>query len=134
MSTVGPHSLENYAVHQLEPIVAIMGVGVKRLKCFAVGSAVTHLLLDYGDGRLATFTLSPQPWAELNYMVSDGETGRRLHSDDHTFYHNLMKAILDFFVHGILPVRKEETLEILAIIDTTKKARAAQDTWFDITG
>lgn len=132
VSTVGPHSLANYAVHQLEPIVALMGPGVKRLKAFAVGSAVTQLILDYGDGRLASFTQTPQPWAEFNFMVSDGETGKRLVSDDRNFYHNLMKAILDFFVTGEPPVPHEETLEILAVIDAARAARQRPDTWFDI--
>lgn len=132
VSTVGPHSLDSYAVHQLEPIVALMGTGVKRLKGFAVGSAVTQLILDYGDGRMANFVQSPQPWAEFNFMVSDGETGQRLVSDDSNFYHNLAKAILDFFVHGVCPVRKEETLEILSIIDAARIARVRQDTWLDI--
>lgn len=132
VSTVGPHSLANYAVHQLEPILALMGPGVKRLKAFAVGSAVTQLILDYGDGRLASFMQTPQPWAEFNFMVSDGETGKRLISDDRNFYHNLMKAILDFFVTGETPVPHEETLEILAIIDAARAARQRPDTWLDI--
>jgi predicted dehydrogenase len=132
MSTVGPHSLANYAVHQLEPIAAVMGAGVKRIKAFAAGGAVTQLILDYGDGRLASFTQTPQPWAEFNFMVSDGETGRRLHSDDSNFYLNLMKAVLDFFVHGIVPVPREETLEIIAIIEAAAKARENQDQWVEI--
>jgi predicted dehydrogenase len=132
ISTVGPHSLENYAVHQLEPIVAIMGTGVLRMKAFAVGSAVTQLTLDYGNGRLASFTQTPQPWAEFNFMVSDGETGRRLHSDDSNFYENLMKAILDFFVSGVPPVKKEETLEIISLIETAKMARSHPDEWVSI--
>lgn len=132
VSTVGPHSLANYAVHQLEPIVALMGPGVKRVKAFAVGSAVTQLILDYGDGRLASFMQTPQPWAEFNFMVSDGETGKRLISDDRNFYHNLMRAILDFFVTGETPVPHEETLEILAIIDAARAARQRPDTWLDI--
>lgn len=132
VSTVGPHSLDNYAVHQLEPIVTLMGTGVRRIKGFAVGSAVTQLILDYGEGRMASFMQSPQPWAEFNFMVSDGETGQRLVSDDRNFYHNLSKAILDFFVHGICPVRKEETLEILAIIDAARVARQRPDTWLEI--
>ncbi len=132
VSTVGPHSLDSYAVHQLEPIVALMGVGVKRLKAFSVGNRVTQLILDYGDGRLASFTQTPQPWAEFNFMVSDGETGQRLKSDDRNFYHNLAKAIMDFFVYGVCPVRKEETLEILAIIDAARTARNDPDVWFDI--
>lgn len=132
VSTVGPHSLDSYAVHQLEPIVALMGPGVKRLKAFAVGSAVTQLILDYGDGRLASFMQSPQPYAEFNFMVSDGESGARLKSDDRNFYSNLMKAILDFFVTKAVPVPHEETLEILAIIDTAREARRRPDTWIDI--
>lgn len=132
VSTVGPHSLDNYAVHQLEPIVALMGTGVRRIKGFSVGSAVTQLILDYGDGRMANFVQSPQPWAEFNFMVSDGETGQRLVSDDRNFYHNLAKAIMDFFVHGICPVAKEETLEILAIIDAAREARQKPDTWIEI--
>lgn len=132
VSTVGPHSLDSYAVHQLEPIVALMGTGVKRIKGFAVGSAVTQLVLDYGEGRMASFVQSPQPWAEFNFMVSDGETGQRLISDDRDFYHNLAKAIMEFFVHRICPVRKEETLEILAIIDAARIARVQQDVWMDI--
>lgn len=132
VSTVGPHSLDSYAVHQLEPIVALMGPGVKRLKAFAVGSAVTQLILDYGDGRLASFVQSPQPYAEFNFMVSDGESGARLKSDDRNFYPNLMKTILDFFETGKVPVPHEETLEILAIIDTARAARKRTDTWFDI--
>ncbi|MDD4850844.1 MAG: Gfo/Idh/MocA family oxidoreductase [Gemmiger sp.] len=129
VSTVGPHTLDGYAVHQLEPIVALMGTGVKRVKAFSVGSMVTQLILDYGEGRLASFLQSPQPWAEFNFMVSDGETGQRLVSDDSNFYHNLAKAILDFFVHGTCPVPKEETLEILAIIDAARIARTQPDTW-----
>ncbi len=132
VSTVGPHSLASYAVHQLEPIVALMGPGVKRLKAFAVGSAVTQLILDYGDGRLASFVQSPQPYAEFNFMVSDGESGARLKSDDRNFYSNLMQALLGFFVTKAVPVPHEETLEILAIIDAAREARRRPDTWIDI--
>lgn len=132
VSTVGPHSLDRYAVHQLEPIVALMGPGVQRLKAFACGSMVTQLILDYGGGRWASFMQTPQPLAEFNFMVSDGETGQRLISDDSNYYHNLAKAILDFFVHGTVPVPKEETLEILALIDTARAARTQPDTWFPI--
>ncbi|MDR1689409.1 MAG: hypothetical protein LBS21_12475 [Clostridiales bacterium] len=132
MSTAGPHSLANYAVHQLEPIIAVMGVGVKRVKCFSVGLMVTNLLLDYMDGRLASFVQSPQPWAEFNFLVSDGENGRRLPSDENNFYENLMRAILEFFKTGISPVAPEETLEVLAIIEIAEKYRDKFDTWIDM--
>lgn len=97
-----------------------------------MGSAVTQLILDYEDGRLASFVQSPQPYAEFNFMASDGDTGARLKSEDSSFYSNLMKAILDFFVTGEVPVPHEEVLEILAIIDAARAARQRPDIWFDI--
>ena len=135
VSTVGPHSLDRYAVHQLEVISALMGTGIKRLKAFSSGSMVTQLILDYGNGRWASFMQTPQPWAEFNFMVSeDGENGARLVSDDRNFYANLMDAILDFFLTGKPPVSKEETLEILSVIDAARIARKHPDTWFDLQG
>lgn len=130
MSTVGPHDLSNYAVHQLEPIVAVMGTGVKRVKAFSVGSKVTQMIMDYGDGRIASLTQTPNPWAEFNFMVSDGEKGERLDSSD--YYINTMKAILDFFETGVSPVPEEETMEVLRLIDAAKEARRMPDTWMEL--
>ena len=127
MSTVGPHDLSNYAVHQFEPIVAVMGCDIKRVKTFSVGNKVTQLIIDYGGGKLASFTQTPNPWAEFNFMVSDGETGERLDSSD--YYPNLMYAMLDFFGSGVSPVNKEETLTVLALIDAAKDARRYPDEW-----
>lgn len=130
MSTVGPHDLSNYAVHQFEPIVAVMGTGVKRVKAFSVGSKVTQLIMDYGDGRMASFTQTPNPYAEFNFMVSDGEKGERLDSSD--YYINTMKAILDFFETGISPVAEDETIEVLMLIDAARKARQNPDVWLEL--
>lgn len=127
MSTVGPHDLSNYAVHQFEPIVALMGTGVQRVKAFAVGEKVTELILDYGHGRLASFLQTPNPYAEFNFMVSDGSQGQRLESAD--FYENAVHAMLEFFRTGVSAVPEEETLEVLALIDMAKRARLTPDVW-----
>jgi len=130
VSTVGPHSLDNYAVHQFEPMVALMGVGAVRVKAFVAGDNVTQLMIDWGDGRMASFLQSPNPWAEFNFMVSDGINGARLASED--FYIPTMKAILDFFVTGQSPVPEEETLEVLALIDAARTARQTPDVWLSM--
>ena len=130
VSTVGPHSLDNYAVHQFEPIVALMGTGAVRVKAFEAGDNVTQLMIDYGGGRMASFLQTPNPWAEFNFMVSDGTNGARLASEN--FYIPTMKAILDFFMTGISPVPQEETLEVLALIDAARTARTKPDTWLSM--
>ena len=135
VSTVGPHSLDRYAVHQLDPIEALMGSGIKRIKAFSAGDAVTQMILDYGSGRFASFTQTPQPYAEFNFMATQdgcGMNGRRLKSIDSDYYPNLMRAILDFFMTRISPVDIRETLEIVAVIETARKARLDPDVWYDI--
>lgn len=127
VSTVGPHSLDNYAVHQFEPIVALMGIGAVRVKAFEAGDNVTQLMIDYGNGHMASFLQTPNPWAEFNFMVSDGTNGVRLASEN--FYIPTMKAILDFFMTGVSPVSEHETLEVLALIDAARTARTVPDTW-----
>ena len=127
VSTVGPHSLDNYSVHQFEPIVALMGIGAVRVKAFEAGDNVTQLMIDYGNGRIASFLQTPNPWAEFNFMVSDGTNGARLASEN--FYIPTMKAILDFFMTGVSPVSEQETLEVLALIDAARTARTVPDTW-----
>ena len=96
----------------------------------AVGEKVTQLILDYGDGRMASFTQTPNPWAEFNFMVSNGEQGERLDSSD--FYGNTMRAILEFFRTKTSPVPEEESLEILALIDAAKMARQKPDEWMEL--
>ena len=135
VSTVGPHSLDNYAVHQLEVIEALMGPGIQRIKAFAAGEAVTQLILDYGDGRLASFMQTPQPWAEFNFMVTEsgrGTDGKRLVSDDRNFYRNFSNAVLDFFFTKRSPVDLRETLEIVSVIETARRARLCPDEWFGV--
>ena len=135
VSTVGPHSLDRYAVHQLEVIEALMGPGIRRLKAFSAGNAVTQLILDYGDGRWASFMQTPQPWAEFNFMVTEdgcGMNGKRLVSDDRNFYFNLMKAILGFFETREPPVPHEETMEIVRVIEAAREAREHPDIWYSL--
>ncbi|MBR4896358.1 MAG: hypothetical protein IKZ41_08015, partial [Clostridia bacterium] len=105
------------------------------LKAFAAGEGVTQLILDYGDGRLASFMQTPQPWAEFNFMVTPdgcGMNGKRLVSDDRNFYRNLMNAIINFFSAGVSPVPREETLEIVSVIETARTARTRPDEWFAV--
>lgn len=130
ISTVGPGDLSNYSVHQLEVINAVMGTGIQRLKCFPAGDKITNLLLDYGDGRTALFTQTPNPYAEFNFMVSDGQTGRRLASE--AYYENLMRTILTFYADQKIPVAHKDTLEIINIIALAKKARDRPDEWFSL--
>ena len=96
----------------------------------AEADAVTVMLMEYGDGRMASFTQTPNPYAEFNFMVSDGTRGERLDSSD--YYLNTMRVILEFFRTGIPPVSMEETMEILRLIDAAKRGRLMPDQWIEL--
>ena len=135
-AAVGPHSISRYAVHLLEPIVALMGTGAKRVKGYGVGDTVTQMIIDYGGGRIASFLQSPQPFAEFFFCVS--EAGRRregthIHSEEDKYIH-LAKAMLDFFCRGVVPVSQEETLEVMALIDLLYQVRERPDEWIEVAG
>jgi hypothetical protein len=47
-------------------------------------------------------------------------------------FENLISDIFNFFNSGIPPVKKEETLEIMALIDASKKALTGFDQWVNV--
>lgn len=127
--TVGPGSLSNYSVHQLEMMNVLMGNGFKRVKAFGAGEVV-HAIIDYGNGKFATFSQSPT--SEFNLVLSDGTKGHTLPCKE--YYIPFMRRVLQFFTDGIAPVSEESTMEILSIIDTIRAALQEPDTWVEAIG
>lgn len=129
VSTFGPGEYNNYSVHQFEMIVSLMGTGAKRIKSLSTQNG-THLIVEYGSGRQALFTQMSHLPFQVNIQLNDGEGIWIPQCSD--VFALLIEAILTFFETGKPPVPKEETLEIMALIDAGKKALRARDTWITI--
>lgn len=129
-ATTGPGEISNYSVHQLEMMNTLMGNGFLRAKAFPVG-VVSHVIFDYGNGRIATFTQNPTPQLDpiFHLVVSDGTDGYTLECTD--YYIHFMKSVLQFYVDKKPPVAEESTLEVLSMIDTIRAARQKPDEWVD---
>jgi hypothetical protein len=125
-STTGPGGISMYSVHQFEMMNALMGNGFLRLKAFSAGD-VSYCILDYGQGRFATFTQSPK--SDFNLVVSDGTNGCTLECKD--YYINFMKVVLEFYLSKMPPVTYSSTMEIMSMIDTLKAALKNQDIWVE---
>lgn len=123
-ATTGPGGISNYSVHQLEMMNMLMGNGFIRAKGFSTGD-VSHVIFDYGEERLATFTQSPT--SNFNLVVSDGITGCTLECKD--YYINFMKEVLLFYSSKKAPLSRECTMEIMSMIETMKTALLNQDIW-----
>lgn len=111
--TGGGRSFAEYAIHQLEMIVSVMGVNVRKLSLAGdPGKAV--LTLQYDDGRLAVLNYAPRfPFS----FAASGATGSLVCPAVHNEFPNLINAMLDFFATGVSPIPKEQTLCIAALLE-----------------
>jgi hypothetical protein len=128
-ATLGPGLFTNYSVHQLEMIVLLMGTGVKRLKCLSTRNA-RSLILEYGDGRRASMLQMQELPFQVSLQLKSGEGVFISQCSD--MFPRLIHEILDFFETGKSPVPREETLEVMALIEVGLKAVTKDDTWITV--
>ena len=129
VATLGPGQYSNYAVHQLEMIVALLGPGARRIKSLSTGHART-LTLDFADGRRARMTQMANLPFQLALQLAGGESFFIGQCSD--YFPRLIDAILRFFQTGCAPVPRAETLSIMALIEAGQQALTAEDTWIAV--
>jgi len=126
----GPGPLDTYSIHQLEPIVALLGPDIRRL--MYVGTDVWPVIvMEYADGRRAV--MSQHGWECPFGMQIDkkgGTTESIVVSSD--YFNGFIREMADFFLHGNVKVPHEETVAIMAVREAAVKASFSPDTWIDI--
>lgn len=126
LAAFGPGRFENYAVHQLEIIVAMMGTGARRIKSISTQHGKL-LIVDYGDGRLSSMQQMADNPFHASLQLRDGEGVFIQQCSD--FFQRLIEAILRFFETREPAVPKEETLEVMALLEAGTLALEAPDVW-----
>lgn len=130
VGTWGEGAFLNYSIHQIEPIVSLMGVGAKQVM-FMGSEKFPSLYIEYNDGRHASCACYPKRTPFLtNVGYSDGTTDHL--TVDNDFYPNLMKEIISFFETGEIPVPHEQTVEVIAIWSAGLKAMQVPNTWIEV--
>ena len=124
----GGRNFPEYAIHQIEMIVSLLGVGAKELQVCGDEKKLT-VALRYSDERIASMNYSPH-WGFTLAAASD-DTGAQLntHSD---IFPNLLQVILEFYKTKINPIPVAETIEIAAILDAVVKGMAQSGSWIKI--
>lgn len=125
----GGSSFWEYAIHQLEMIVSVMGPGIESLLHTKIANA-DHVVFRFGDGRRAAMTLHPKL----------GFSARILGRDDavqipklSSMFPNLIDAMLEFFRTGIPPVDRAETIHLAHVLRTAIDAEKQPDQWIRIS-
>lgn len=125
-ATAGPGKFANYAVHQLEMIVALLGPGALRVK--SLSSAHGGLLaIEYPGGQRASMLqLAAAPFQVLlQYASGEG----KFIPECSDIFPRQVQMLLDFFESRAAPVPQEETLAIMALLDAGRQALEHTDTW-----
>ena len=116
----GGSTFQEYSIHQIEMIVATMGLGAKsvtRVNC----SGCSHFQVDYADGvRGAAMTYGSFGFSS----VLNGKSGSAFLLQGSQMFENLLDRILEFYTTGISPIDKAETIEVAAIREAALKADA----------
>ena len=126
----GPGVYEIYSIHQIEPVIKLMGCRVKRV--MGLGN-LKHpsLLIEFEDGRLA----------QIQQYCKDGDFRITICDDDNEAVHYLIesdffgffiKGLIAFFDTSIVPVPHEQTVDVISVRETGMKALKTPYQWIDI--
>ena len=127
----GPGNFDTYAIHQIEPIVMLMGSSAKRI--MSVGSGkYESMVIDFENGRRAV--MSHYGWTgvdfEMNINYSDGRTVKIPQMSDS--FPNFIKCLCEFFRTGKTFADHDETISIMGIIEAGNKALEKPCEWIEI--
>ncbi len=121
---------EIYMIHQIEPLVMLLGTDVKRVCNFGT-ERFPVFALEYNSGARTTMVCSTgdHPFRmTLNY-----ENGRHeiieVNSD---FFGNFIKNLIEFYKTGEVLVPHDQTIAVMAIREVCIKALSKPDVWFEV--
>lgn len=116
----GPGKFTNYAIHQVEPIISMMGIGIKRLMHIGTPK-FPALILDFADGRQAI--MQHYGWECPFSMILNYTSGNSKMLKPESDYFNLfIKNLISFFQTGKSTVQSSETVAIVTILEYSLKA------------
>ncbi len=130
ISSLGPGSFENYSIHQIEPIVALMGTDAKRVM-FVGTEAAPSLLIEFAGGRQATIQ---QPGAGCPFMMAvNYESGTcSVVQPASDYFRSFIRDLVTFFETGRASVAPAETIAIMSIIENGLIAAKQPYRWIDL--
>lgn len=128
LSEGGGGNYPEYAIHQIEMIIAAMGIGIRKLR--QIGTEHVCLVeLCYTDGRKAFLNFS----RTHRFAMSIKGLDTTHHFDGMgDFFPRLIDAILRFYLTGQSPITDDETIEIIKVVDASIRALATPDEWVDV--
>lgn len=126
----GPGRFDTYAIHQIEPIVVLMGGEVKRI--MSVGSGYETMVIEFSNGRRAV--MSHYDWKGVDFeMIVNYEDGSIYKVSQMTgYFDNFINRLCTFFKTGETFADHDETISVMGIIEAGNKAIQNPGVWIEI--
>lgn len=126
----GPGRYENYSIHQIEPIVSLMGSNPKRVM-FTGTSTAPSFIIDYGDGRQASMHHLGKG-SPFTLGVTSSEGNCKVMKVESDFFASFIRNLVTFFETGKPAVDPKETIAVITVIEYGHKAMERPFEWIDL--
>ena len=118
-----------YIIHQLEPIVALMGSDVEKVMYLGNVKCPAWQLI-FADGRTASIAFYNNEWG-YTFRINHDKKNEMIKINDDFFKFEIM-AMLEMFRTGKEPIPHAETIAIMAIREACLKAKDQPLQWISV--
>lgn len=125
----GPGTYEIYSIHQIEPIVCLMGSRAKQVM-FTGESNHPSMIIKFEDGRYAQMYQTVHSPFRMTIDKEDNSSYACEMGWD--FFNPFLEEVIKFFDTGVVPVPEEQTIDVIAIREAGFKAMNMPYTWVNI--
>jgi len=127
--SLGPGVFEVYMVHTLEPLFMLMGKA-KRVIALGEGDS-SSLMFDYEKNRRATINFVDNNIGFSTVVrYKNGECAKLPFNSE--YFVGFTKDLIKFFETGKPPVKIEDTVDIMSMLDSCRKAVSSSGQWINI--
>lgn len=124
----GPGELVNYSIHQLEPILMLMGTEVKRV-LYTGGEGYLHVNLEFNDRRYAVLSCLKEG---SPFMMNIAGAENQVITAQSDYFGIFIAELIEFFKTGKEPISHAETTAIMRVREACLKAGQMPGMWVDV--
>lgn len=129
ISSIGPGAYDNYSIHQIEPIVSLMGSEAERIMFIGTGKTPAWLIGFSGGRQAAIHHFGGAPFSLAVHYGADKSASVKAESN---FFGAFIRDLVRFFESGEPAVDPAETIAIMTIIEYGYQAAAAPFQWIEL--
>lgn len=127
----GPGTYDMYSIHQIEPIMSLMKCRVKRIMALS-DKEHPSLLIEFEDGRLVQMYHRVDKDYSFRITACYEDNKADVYTIESDYFSLFIDAMIEFFDTGIVPVPKEQTIDVIAVRTAGLKAFDTPFTWINI--